>query len=248
VTLYELTFGKLPFQLSGRTIRERLDAHLTQAPSFPEPWPETIPEAWRDVLQRMLAKNPTDRYSNYAELMADLARLLPRRLIPAPRPSRAIAWLFDAILLTVAQGIVVGPALLFQVLPGTPATGWNWVAGIIGTFLSGVLLLVAIWAQCRWSATPGKMFFQLGIVDAHGLRPSRRNLSLRILFQFPWIGLFFAPLFTLIGLSVIESFLALAALLVTLVSFGFFLIRRDQRALHDIILRTQVVVQAGDDS
>jgi uncharacterized RDD family membrane protein YckC len=195
----------------------------------------------------MLAKNPADRYGSYAELMADLAHLLPRRLIPAPRPSRAIAWLIDAILFTVMQIIVVGPAIVLQVIPGSPATSWGWIATILGTFLSGILLLAVVWAQCRWSATPGKMLFQLGIVDAHGLRPNRRKLTLRVLFQFPWIGLFFTPLFSLIGLSFIDNFLALAAFLVTLVSIGFFLIRRDQRALHDILLRTQVVVQAGDD-
>lgn len=247
VTLYELTFGKLPFQLSGATLRERLDAHLTQSPSFPESWPENIPEGWHDVLLRMLAKNPAERYENYADLRSDLTRLMPKRLIPAARPSRIIAWGLDALLLTGMQGLVMAPTLFFNTFFAEQyALLWRWLAAIVGTALSGMVLMFAIWMQCRWSATPGKMFFQLAIVDSHGLRPSRRKLSLRVLFQFPWIGLFFTPMLPVLGLSFLDNLLAAAAALATVVSIGYFLFRRDQKALHDTLLRTRVVVQADD--
>ncbi len=247
VTLFELTFGRLPFELSGATLRERLDAHLTQPPTFPESWPDTVPEAWRDVLQRMLAKNPVDRYPNYAALMADFARLMPKRLIPAARLSRVIAWLIDAGTLSVMQGLVVAPALVLNGIDAAQTmTFWKWLASIVGTLLSAMLLLVTMWVQCRWGATPGKMFFQLAIVDAHGLRPNRRKLCLRVLFQFPWIALFFSPMLDVVGLELIGNLLALVCFLMTLVSAGFLLFRRDQRALHDWFLRTRVVVHADD--
>src|SRR5688572_23254441 len=130
VTLFELTFGKLPYEFSGVSIAERLDAHLTQTPSFPVPWPETVPESWRDILQRMLEKDPADRYQNYGELMADLTRVVPKRLIPAPRVSRLIAWLFDAATLTFLQLIFVAPALVFSELGTEVGVFWKTIVGI----------------------------------------------------------------------------------------------------------------------
>lgn len=80
----------------------------------------------------------------------------------------------------------------------------------------------------------------------HGLRPSPRRLTLRVLFQFPWLGLFFTPMLPVLGLSFLDNLLALAVILMLVGSIGYFLIRRDQRALHDNLLRTRVVVRAGD--
>jgi uncharacterized RDD family membrane protein YckC len=230
------------------TLQERLEAHLTQAPTFPDIWPDSIPEAWRDVLQRMLAKNPADRYPDYAGLIADFQRVLPKRMIPAPRLSRVIAWLIDASTLTVLQGIVVGPSFLLNSIDASQTMAfWKWLASIVGTMLSAFLLFVTVWVQCRWGATPGKMFFQLAIVDSHGLRPSRRRLSLRVLLQFPWIAAFFTPLFDLVGLGFVDNLVALASFLMTIVSAYLILFRSDQRALHDYLLRTRVVVSAAED-
>jgi uncharacterized RDD family membrane protein YckC len=248
VTLFELTFGKLPFQLSGSTLRERLDAHLTQTPKFPEPWPETIPEGWRDVLGRMLAKDPAARYPDYTALTADLYRLLPKRPIRAARITRAIAWCVDAAILTVVHGLVVGPSMVLNNIEiSSSMVVWKWTASVVGTALAGLLLVGLVAIQCRWGATPGKMFLQLAIVDGHGLRPSRRVLALRSLIQFPWVAYFFSPLLGAVGLNLIDNLLSGATALVIWANAILLVVRRDERTLHDWLLKTQVVVQTGDD-
>jgi len=63
VTLFELTFGRLPYQNSSGTLQNQLLAHIEQQPKFPEPWPVEIPLAWRDVLTRLLEKDRANRYA-----------------------------------------------------------------------------------------------------------------------------------------------------------------------------------------
>ena len=88
VTLFEMTFGRLPYAAGGGLL-ERLRVHREAAVEFPDPWPEAVPRGWRGVLERLLAKNPDDRYRDYAALLGDLRRLRPtasrrsRRSLPS---------------------------------------------------------------------------------------------------------------------------------------------------------------------
>jgi signal transduction histidine kinase/tetratricopeptide (TPR) repeat protein len=70
VLLFECLSGQPPF--SGKTITDMLWQHLTAAP--PELWRVRpgVPHALGDVVQRMLRKDPRDRYQSASGVLADL--------------------------------------------------------------------------------------------------------------------------------------------------------------------------------
>lgn len=65
VMLYEMLSGRLPFD--GESAQEIIMKHLTDDPDL-----SVIPEAYRDVVERALAKDPEWRYASVPELCADL--------------------------------------------------------------------------------------------------------------------------------------------------------------------------------
>jgi uncharacterized RDD family membrane protein YckC len=151
-----------------------------------------------------------------------------------------IAWLIDAGMTAVFQGVAVILALAFENFE------WTWLASMVSATLSALVLLVTMAVQCRWGTTLGKYFFQLAIVDPHGVRPPQRLLALRVLSQFPWLALFFTPILSSMGLEFVDILLSGVAFLWVGTNCCFVLFRTDQLALHDRLLRTRVVVDAGD--
>ena len=111
ITLFELTFAQLPFQLRGRTLRERLETHRTAEIGFPEVWPKSLPIAWRDILTKLLQKDPADRYADYQALREDLENLRPRGSTAAGFPVRLLAYGID-------QGRSVNSYFRFGLLAG----------------------------------------------------------------------------------------------------------------------------------
>jgi serine/threonine protein kinase len=65
VMLYEMLSGQLPFD--GESSQEIIMKHLTADPDL-----RVIPEPFREVLERALAKDPEWRYSDVSEFCADL--------------------------------------------------------------------------------------------------------------------------------------------------------------------------------
>ena len=68
IILYEMLTGHVPFE--GESVGEVLMKHLTAEPSLAE-----VPEAYRDVIARALAKDPTTRFASVGEMMAALPPL-----------------------------------------------------------------------------------------------------------------------------------------------------------------------------
>ena len=73
VTLYELWTGKRPFETEDAL--ELLHAHIARKPTPPRQHRPELPEIVEDLLLRLLAKNPEERYQTAAGLLADLERL-----------------------------------------------------------------------------------------------------------------------------------------------------------------------------
>jgi serine/threonine protein kinase len=152
VTLFEMTFGRLPYSFTGSGLRERFRAHQEAAIEFPDPWPKTLPEGWRAVLARLLAKDPEARYQDYAELLEDLRRLRPVVRPAAGRVPRGLAWLVDLALANTAQQVFRGSLTLAALsFPGTRPGLQLFVA-----LLSGLVPLFCCYLQARWKTTPGK--------------------------------------------------------------------------------------------
>lgn len=242
VTLFEMTFGRLPYSFSGGTLFEYLQTHRTAAIEFPEPWPASVPRGWRDVLERLLAKAPEDRFQSYEDLQQALRRLRPVSLPKAGRVQRGLAWAVDLALAHAAQQVFYGPLLV-----ATALTDVHVALRLALAAAGGTVPLLAAYLQGRWRATPGKRLFQLRIVDAHGLTPPAPLLMGRGLFQlFPLCISTVWHLLAAVGLAKIANFVAVAALWLWLLDIGWAALRRTRQSLHDQLFGTQVVLDAGE--
>ena len=96
-TLYKLLTGRAPF--SGpeyRTTFDKMNAHVHAPPPPIRHFAPAVPEGLAAIVDRMLAKNPADRFATPAEVAealapfctgADLPALLKRAAIKSPSPS-----------------------------------------------------------------------------------------------------------------------------------------------------------------
>lgn len=73
-TLYVLLTGRAPF--SGSTAMEVITKHRTEPIVRPDVLVKRIPDELSEIVLRMVAKAPEDRYSHLGEVIADLERLL----------------------------------------------------------------------------------------------------------------------------------------------------------------------------
>jgi TolB-like protein len=111
VVLYEMLAGVRPFQ--GESSRVVLQAILHQeAEPISKRRPE-LPEALTRIVDRLLRKEPADRYGSGAEVLTDLARVLPSG-IPSSQPTaltrrRAALLAGGAMLVAALVGIAVWP-------------------------------------------------------------------------------------------------------------------------------------------
>jgi hypothetical protein len=234
VTLFELTFGRLPYRLSNRSLKECLDAHLSRVPEFPEPWPAEVPRAWGAVLQCLLAKRPEQRFGSFAELRAELVKLRPLTRVPAARMTRGIAWGLDLILLIVVPTLIGEIATIRMPVARQPN-----LLPVLVRFFQWLLVALYVLLQGRTGSSPGKRLLQLQIADGFGLRPATRVLTLRGLLQVFW----------LVPPTLIRAFSDWAGL-VRLVDLAcgtwmvvnIVLVLVARRALHDYICATEVVL------
>ena len=70
IILFEMLTGRVPFE--GESVGEVLMKHLTAEPVLTE-----VPEPYRNVIARALAKDPATRFTSVAELMAALPNATP---------------------------------------------------------------------------------------------------------------------------------------------------------------------------
>jgi len=73
-TLFHMVFGKPPFD--AHSIYEVVNKHVKEPVIFPRSEVPDVPAALCDVIAKMMAKDPEDRYQSYGELLADLGRAL----------------------------------------------------------------------------------------------------------------------------------------------------------------------------
>eukprot|EP00913_Durusdinium_trenchii_P035349 g33079.t1 len=90
-TLYALLTGHAPF--TGGTVIDKIIAHAEHTPEPVDSQRDDIPKGLADVLDKMLAKNPADRYQNPADLAAALQ---PFARPQAARPHSRKRWLVGA--------------------------------------------------------------------------------------------------------------------------------------------------------
>ncbi|HMP80934.1 MAG TPA: serine/threonine-protein kinase, partial [Pirellulaceae bacterium] len=80
VTLFELSFGRLPKSLSGSSAADWAHSLSQQAIRFPDVWPDHFPREWERILKRLLAPQHEKRYHDYGSLLTELQATMPVKL------------------------------------------------------------------------------------------------------------------------------------------------------------------------
>lgn len=101
-TFYRLVTGRTPFQ--GATSRDILRAQVQETAEPPHKVEPTVPPVVGGIVERLLEKDPAERYQSANELIADLDELL------APAARRGI-WIAAAIAAVVVAAIALVFAL-----------------------------------------------------------------------------------------------------------------------------------------
>lgn len=244
VMLFEMTFGRLPYTFIGEHANARIRAHCSGRVEFPDHWPSHVPQAWGELLERLLAKDPCERFWTYDLLLDELHELRPVSRPRAGRLVRSIAWIVDVTIASAIQRFIIS---LFA-------------GGAVGAFLANrpVLAIVAslsgfavpavvMYLQSLWRMSPGKELLQIRVVDVHGLAPSAGRLAIRSgLSMLPIWHFAVQTLCDAAGLPLVSKLAGVATLATIGIDMLFGLFRRDRRTLHDLAADTQVVL--GEDT
>ncbi|MBI3863678.1 MAG: protein kinase [Planctomycetia bacterium] len=247
ITLYELTLGRYPYSQTVTTMQEQLDLHRSADVEFPHHWPDDVPRGWKEVLARLLAKQPEQRYADYSQLHGDIRKLQPTARLPAAIVPRAEAWLIDMVLVLVVLGVsVLSEWALRFVHLGLSETVASGLAHFAANVIQAGVFFLLILAYGRFKTTPGKRLFQLSIADVHGLPCTPMRLMLRLpLALFPIsLGIvldFFDRLTVSLSLWLVGGGLVVSALWLVL-NLSSMVIDKQRLALHDRLLGTRAVV------
>ncbi len=241
VTLFELTFGKLPIHLTGSTIESWQASHHEQAIEFPLEWPENLPPQWRDLLSRLLAKNPASRFSSYEELANEIEKLSPTgNVIASPLP-RIIAAMIDWITVILFM-LPFRLAMLTESVSSSPMLkAFVFLMHFI-PIVSYTLIIVFL------KQSAGRKLMQLRVLNRYGMIPKGRKMAMRSVLRMilPWS----MATLLLMGVSEIQSLQSLSAMVFVasvvfmFVNAGSLMVSKRQKSIHDIIFETQVVIDS----
>lgn len=243
VTFYEMTFGRLPVVLKGTTIPQWLETHQSTEISFPSPWPDSFPEQWRDVLAKLLASEPEDRYTSYTELLKDLESMKPESRILARRTPRLMAagidW-FTVILLMAPVELAVGFEPFGDYFTAHPVLEFLLqLADFIPIIIYTAILFF-------WRQSIGRNLMHVRVVNQYGLIPSQNTMIMRSVLRMilPWVSCFviFFENSTAGWSQAVAITLLLIAAVYWLLDIAFLMIYQHGRSLHDLIFGTRVVL------
>jgi len=89
IVFYEMVTGKLPF--SGKTAGEVLQLHIRQVPESPKTINPDIPGKLASVINKMIEKQPSDRYASFLHVTNAIGQAVPRTMrATAKAPARTI--------------------------------------------------------------------------------------------------------------------------------------------------------------
>lgn len=249
VTLFEMTFGDLPIKMRGNKVRGWIETHEKTNVEFPEPWPPDLPESWRTVLTKLLAKAPEDRFEDYDQLIGELERLQPNPNVTArflPRLTAAAADWALVLLITVTFYTALrgpDPDLGWKLDFLTITSGSQWVI----VFLTFLPIIGYTFAVYYFRQTLGRLLMHLKVVNQYGLRPSGRQMAIRsvLRMQFAWIVIFATLLFET-PLRVVGLIAFIGGVMFFLVDLLYMLIASNGTSFHDWFARTRVVLDTDE--
>lgn len=244
VTLYQMTFGELPIKIAGKAVDQWLESHQRGSVTFPVPWPENLAEGWRDVLQKLLDRDPTKRFESWSELELALQQIVPAPAISAKRVPRLVAAIIDLMLVM----LLISPFQLLQAVPyvenylsQSNLTAFLLLALNFGA-IAAYTMLVVLWKQ-----SPGRKLMHVRVVNKYGLKVSRQTMATRSLMRM--VVIWFATVANIAAATGNDGWVLFAAQTVAAVGVGLTLLdivvmmlRKKGRSLHDLISQTWVVV------
>lgn len=226
-TLYWMLCGRAPFTDQGVQL---IGAILGRAAEFPHPAAAHLPAGLVRTVLRCLAKNPGDRFPDYASLTVALRPYCSTRLARAPWRVRAVAGLLDGLLASLAQGAVSFAAV--AAMPGVAVESRPFLSAVaVATWLAFAV------AEGRWGRTPGRDVCGLAVVGRRDGPPGIwRALVRGALFQGSNLSVVFA------GQGedgwIVAAQIAWALILFAPAVWG-------HAPLHDLVSATGVAVRAG---
>ena len=240
VTLFEMTFGRLPVSVSGASMKEWIASHEQHPVSFPTPWPEHLAAGWRTFLQRLLSRDPATRFDSWKDVVEDLEKIQPAPTLLAKRVPRIVATLIDVFLVLLLQSpmeIMVQVPLIRSWLDEHTLTYATLRVVVEFGAIIAFTLLVMVWKQ-----SPGRRLMQVRVVNKHGLNVVGRKMVARSVLRMfiIWASTFgliygtHSPQLTQTGFMV--------GILFTVLNFAFLLFRSDRKSLHDKVFSTSVVI------
>jgi hypothetical protein len=122
-TLYYMLTGRVPFEQAEQA--ELVLAHLTRPPVPPSHHDPTIPADLEQVVLRLLAKVPDERYASAGAVAAALSATPAPAGVPLAGRKRAVRQIAEALELVGA-----GHGCVVQVT-GRPGTGKGWVSSTL---------------------------------------------------------------------------------------------------------------------
>jgi uncharacterized RDD family membrane protein YckC len=241
VTLFELVFGRVPFPLEGETILEKLNSHQSAAIEFPNPWPKSIPIEFRNLIERLMAKKPGERFANYDKLLEELESIAPVSTTAAGFAPRAMAFFVDQFCLLAA----IAPfAATIVTMNGMKTSGTLNIRLLIPIIAFASLIVPALYLLLMYRGWPslGRYLFQLRIVEEHGLAPRREQLVPREFLRnaFAWC----IPLALYVSLTseILAQAIEIGLFLFLSINTVTLFLMKGRKALHDYLCRSRVVL------
>jgi len=256
MTLYYALSGKPPF--TGSNALEILAQQMSETPPSLIPEIANLTPSQEDVVQRMFAKKPEDRYQDYDALLADLRRHAPGASRLAP-PSKRLAAEFCNVFCLLVLFVLAVVSFTVFFLANRDATG-DTSSELEGRFIGWVMLglpssFVALYVIGigRWGVTPGKRLLGLRVTRTNGERVGYLRSLLRFATAFPifaWEALkmmvnSWGPTATFLDMALIWQTVCWLNLTLLVVSFVMLWRHPRRRTLHDLAAGT-VVVRADD--
>ncbi len=238
VALFEMLFGRMPFQLSGNTLKQQLQSHKTARIEFPVPWPKPVPLEFAKLIERLLAKDPRDRFEDYESLRQSLKKIQPSETTIAGISARAMAYAIDQSMLLC--GFAPFAALVYYL--ETLSFNYSWIAPSVA-LLSLIVPAVYLYQMRKGVSSFGRYLFQLRICEQNGLPPGREQLLTREIIRSAaaWLLPLGAYLSVYYPPALVLALRIVAVLMVA--ELTCLLISRHRRTFHDLMCRSRVVLK-----
>lgn len=168
ITLYELTFGTPPQQLSGQSVAVWLQQRSQLSLTAPAGKLDHVPRHWLPLLERLLELNLAEPFRDYDELLQHLVNARPTPEFAAGRLPRLVAWSVDQV---VIASVVVS-LTTFALSRQTSLWGLWGLIFMLPALLYGLV-------SSRLGMGLGYFAMQLSLLDGVGQLPDGKTRVLR---------------------------------------------------------------------